>query len=216
VRGVAGPAANPSFASGQSDDLVFDTPSGVQFQAAARGRPLLIERGARNPAYNDIKCRVLAYEKRIGDFTQVAYRYLGVSIDSPGNNPNCHLLPVDPGQEWVVSSRRGQLGNADSTDPYVVNSGFYIGFDSDASNLGTEGSERQWDDNGVTDAFAYTGVRNLTLVMSQDPDRTAGEPFAGGGEHAHPSWYLNYVMFSSRGADAEGPRQIWMRYLGPA
>ena len=216
VRGVAGAAANPSFASGQSDDLVFDAPSGVYFQADARGRARLIERGARNPAYNDIKCSVLAYEKPLGGFRQVAYRYLGVSRESPGNNPNCHLLPVDPGEEWIVSSRRGELGNGNSSDPYVVNSGFYIGFDSDASNLGTEGSERQWDDNGVTDSYAYTGVRNLTLVMSQDPDLATGMPFAGGGEQTHPSWYLNYVLFSSRGADAEGQRQIWLRYLGPA
>ena len=211
----SGVASNPSFASGQSDDLVFDTPAGVHFQKEARGRPQSLVPGARNPAYNDVKCRVVAYEKRVDGVWQVAYRYLGISAESPGNNPNCHLLPVDAGEERIASSRGGRPGDGDSRDPYVVNSGFYIGFESDAGNLGTASDQMLGDRNGVTDSYVYTGVRDLTLVMSQDPGLGTGTPFATGGRGTHPAWYLNYVLFSSRGSQA-GPEQIWMRYLGPA
>ena len=122
---------------------------------------------------------------------------------------------MEPGEEAIASSRLGQPGNGDSRDPYVVNSGFYIGFDSDAGNLGTASMHELRDTNAVTDSYVYTGVRDLTLVMSQDPTLRIGQPFAAGGQGTHPSWYLNYVLFSSRGANPFGSNQIWMRYLGP-
>jgi hypothetical protein len=97
----------------------------------------------------------------------------------------------------------------------VANSGYYIGFESHASNLGTRADRRRKDVNGTHDTYLYTGVRNLTLVESVDPNQY-GVPLPGGGRNPSISFYSNYFMFDSPaplGSDA-GEHQVFMRYLG--
>jgi hypothetical protein len=87
----------------------------------------------------------------------------------------------------------------------VTNSGFYIGFESDASNL---------DEARGQNAYLYTDVRKLTQVRSVDD---GGDPLPGGGRDPSVSYYANYIVFSSPaplGKTGE-PDQIFMRYLGP-
>src|SRR3954454_4783036 len=191
----AGVGADPSFSTGQRQDLVYSAPRGVYLAKNGTGRPRLVAPGGSNPAYNDIKRRVVAYEKPAGGHMQVFYRDLG-----RGERP--------------ASALGGQLGNADSHDPVIGNSGYYIAFQSDASNLGVNALKRPGDENRRPDAYLYTNVRDLTLVQSVFEKAV---PLAGGGYNPSMSFYANYILFDSPAplGSASGPHQVFMRYLGP-
>lgn len=190
-----GPGTDPSFSTGLRDDLVYGGPRGVYLAKSGTGRPRLVAPGGSNPAYNDIKRQVVAYEKPAGGHTQIFYRDLG-----RGEHP--------------ASALGGSLGNGDSHDPVIGNSGYYISFDSAASNLGVNALRRPGDFNGATDAYLYTNVRDLTLVQSVFEKAV---PLSGGGDNASMSFYANYLLFDSPAPlDAPaGTHQVYMRYLGP-
>ena len=221
---LPGVAADPSFATGERDDLVVGARGGVYRIKNAVERPALVAPGGRNPAYNDIKCRVVAYETTDSEGrTQIAFRFLGHAPRSErrrtGPGVACHRLDRDG--EVIVSKKWLTLGNGDSTNPSIGNSGYYITFQSDATNLGTNASQGTDDANGATDAYLYTAVRNLTLIQSIV---RKGEPLAAGGTNPSASWYGNYVFFdtprhddmtSSPSAGGSFIQQIYMRYLGP-
>jgi hypothetical protein len=184
VKTPANPA-DPSFARGETNDLVFGADGGVYLSAGGTGAARKLVSGASNPAYNALKRQVVAYEKRRNGALQIAWRDLG-------------------GSEHVASSNGSAAGNGDSRDPVVVNSGYYIGFESDATNLGARPGPQ---------AYLYTDVRKMTQVRSVD---SSGDPLPGGGRHPGVSYYANYIVFSSPaplGASA-GADQIFMRYLG--
>ena len=184
VTGAAHPA-DPSFAQGETNDLVFGADGGVYMSRDGTGAAKRIATGGRNPAYNAIKRQVVAYEKHLGTAVQVMWRDLGQP-------------------EHVASSTGGSIGDRDSRNPVVVNSGYYVGFESDATNLGATPG---------TQAYLYTDVRKLTQVRSVD---NAGAPLPGGGRHPAVSFYANYILFSSPAplGAASGADQIFMRYLG--
>jgi len=229
-----GQAADPSFATGQTDDLVVGGNAGVFLIKRGTARPRLVAPGGRNPSYNDVKCRVVAYERTIGGHSQVAWRFLGAApsrFRRSGSGVGCHAL--HGGSEKVASkSAGGRLGNGNSTDPFVVNSGHYISFESRASNLGVNALGRAGDHNGEPDTYLYTAVRDLTLVQSVEEKAL---PLSRGGTNPAMSWYANYVFFDTaiggstrsdlpdlplgilEGDDEdERPiRQILLRYLGP-
>jgi hypothetical protein len=190
-----GRGADPSFSTGLRNDLVYAGPRGVYLVKNASGRRRLVARGGRNPAYNDIKRRVVAYEKLAGGHLQVMWKDLGRRVH-------------------VASSRGDALGNRDSRDPVIGNSGYYIAFETDASNLGVNSLSRLGDFNGRADAYLYTNVRDITLVQSVEEKAV---PLEGGGRNPSMSFYANYVLFDSPAPlDGFGPEQVWMRYLGPA
>jgi hypothetical protein len=155
----------------------------------------LIAAGGSNPAYNDIKRQVVAYEKQAGAYRQIGYKDLGKS-------------------EQIISSHRGTPGNGDSRDPVIGNSGYYVTFESDASNLGLNSLSRQGDGNRQTDSYLYTNVRDITLVQSVVEKAV---PLEGGGENPSMSFYANYIVFDSPAPldDDRGAHQVYMRYLGP-
>jgi hypothetical protein len=189
-----GNESNPSFSTGLRTDLVFAAGPGAYLSRGGTGRPRLVGRGGRNPVYNDIKRQVVAYEKRRGGHTQIAYHDLGR-------------------RERIISRRRGRLGNGNSRDPVIGNSGYYVSFESSASNLGVNANNRTGDRNRQVDAYLYTDVRKLTLVQSV---REKAVPLPGGGQNPHMSFYANYVTFDSPaplGAKS-GDRQVFMRWLG--
>lgn len=179
-------ATDPSFAQGETNDLVFGADGGIYLSKDGTGDPRKVGDRGRNPAYNAIGRRVVAYEKRRAGHMQIVWHDLG-----------------EP--EHVASeSESGAPGDADSRNPVVVNSGYFIGFESDASNLGA---------GPGTQAYLYTDTRKLTQVRSVDD---AGDPLPGGGRHPSVSFYANYIVFSSPaplGATGK-PDQIFMRYLG--
>src|SRR5215218_10238470 len=70
-----GPGQDPSFAVGQTKDLVFGAPNGVKLARGGVHRAKTVVPGGANPAYNDVKRRIVAYEKG----GQVAFRGLGGS-----------------------------------------------------------------------------------------------------------------------------------------
>jgi hypothetical protein len=175
-----GDPSNPSFGAGEHGDLVFDSGGKVYLSSEARHKPHVVATG-RNPAYNALRRHVVAYETSRGGHWQVAYRDLGHG-------------------ETIVSRNGSHLGNADSRNPVVTNSGYYIGFESDASNLDEARGEH---------AYLYTDVRKMTQVRSVGP---SGDPLPGGGRDPSVSYYANYIVFSS--AAARGGDQIFMRYLG--
>src|SRR4051794_11641803 len=190
-----GPGADPAFSTGQRQDLVYGGPSGVYLSKNGTSRPRLVAPDGRNPAYNDIKRHVVAYEKSSNGHTQVYFRDLG--------HP-----------EHPASERNGGLGNGDSRNPVIGNSGYYIAFESDADNLGVNALRRPGDHNSTTDAYLYTDVRKLTLVQSVFEKAV---PLSGGGYNPSMSFYANYILFDSpapMGTPA-GPHQVFMRYLGP-
>jgi len=225
---LGGTASGASFATGQTDDLVVGADAGVYMIEDGIKRPQLVAPGGRNPTYNDVKCRVIAYETNAGGATQVAWRYLGpapAKYARSAGGVGCHALDK-PGEQIASKNQSGRLGEADSTNPSIGNSGFYITFESDASNLGVNALGRLGDPNDRKDVYLYTAVRDLTLVQSVEEKAI---PLDGGGSNPSTSWYANYVFFDTPvggnagvplglpGFSHRGPtvQQIFMRYLGP-
>jgi hypothetical protein len=177
-----GRAGDPAFASGMNDDLVFAAKRGVYLSRKATGKPKLVGPGGRNPVFNDIdkappacKRPTLAYERMQGGHWQVVSHVLGRGAR-------------------VVSRRNGSLGNGDSRNPVIGNAGCYVTFESDASNLGVNASNRTGDSNRKPDVYLFTAVRDITLVQSV---KTKAVPAAGGGRNPSMSFYANYIVFDS-------------------
>jgi hypothetical protein len=218
-RLLAAGASDPSFSTGLRNDLVFGGARGVYLSKRGTAKPRLVGPGGRNPAYNDIDLQVVSYEKHMGGHVQIVFRDLG-------------------SRARVVSSRDGVFGDADSRKPVIGNSGFYITFESDASNLGVDALGRASDTNGKPDVYLYTETRDITLVQSVEEKAV---PLPGGGQNPSMSFYANYIVFDSPASvgeapsgdgmpnaqvqfeegrppvqGVEAPHQIFMRYLGPA
>ncbi|MEA2478114.1 MAG: hypothetical protein QOJ07_36 [Thermoleophilaceae bacterium] len=226
---LPGTASGARFSTGQTDDLVVGADPGVYLIKDGVKHPKLVAPGGRNPTYNDVKCRVVAYETDAGGHTQVAWRFLGAAptrFKRAAASVSCHAL-ARSGEQIASKNQSGHVGNGDSTKPSIGNSGFYITFDSDASNLGVNSLGRTGDVNGRPDVYLYTAVRDLTLVQSVE-DKAL--PLDGGGSNASTSWYANYIFFDTPvGGNAGLPlgllpipgthnspiQQIFMRYLGP-
>jgi hypothetical protein len=193
------PGQDPSFAVGQTNDLVFGAPTGVKLARGGVHRAKTVVGGGANPAYNDVKCRIVAYEKG----GQVAFRRLGGTRDCRCDD-----------KERVVSRRRA-LGNAHSHDPVIGSSGAYVTFTSDASNLSIDALGHRGDRNAKPDVYLYTDRRKLTLVQS-----VADQAVPAGGEHGTMSYYANYVLFDAAwplgDGSASGRRQVFLRYLDRA
>jgi hypothetical protein len=193
---ASGAASGPSFAKGKdTNDLVFAASGGVYLSKNGTGSPSLIAAGGKNPAYNDLKRRVVAYEKSFAGVTQLAYRDVGKG-------------------EKVISSFNNAFGDGESRDPIIGNSGFYVAFESDATNLGINAARSRGDVNGQTDIYLYSDVRRLTITQSTNDKKKI---LPGGGANPAMSYYANYILFDtpaslSRGV---GDRQVFLRYLGP-
>jgi hypothetical protein len=190
-----GAAADPSFAVGRTNDLVFADRRGAEYVRNGFGRPRLVAAGGRNPVLNGVRNGVVAYEKRGAGHWQIAFHALG-------------------SRQRFASIRRGRLGNADSRNPMIGNSGKYVTFETDATNLGVNATGRIGDFNGRPDTYLYTDNRKLTLVQSV---KEKAVPLNGGGRNPSMSFYANYVVFDSPAPmnAAQGAHQIFMRYLGP-
>jgi hypothetical protein len=201
-----GSASAPEFSVGKrSTDVVFGD-SGGAYLSRNGGKPSLVAPGGSNPTMNDIDRRdgrrtVVAYEKSAGGSTQIAYRV---------------LAGEGKGGEKFASQCRGSLGNGASRNPVIHNAGFYVTYESEASNLCTNAAYARGDDNGKPDVYLYanTAVREITLLEGvQDK----GRALPGGSNNGSPSFYANYILFDTPapiGNDG-GNRQVYMRYLGP-
>ncbi len=183
---------DPSFAAFESNHLVFGAKGGVYLSKNASGKPSRLAKGT-NPAYDHARRRkVIAYERVRGGNQQIAFRDIN-------------------GGEQYASRYKGEFGNRDSRDPVVVNTGFFIGFESDATNLPTKTSGVKQDRNGLPDAYLYTGTRKVTALESVDSDN---DPLSAGGQRPSTSYYRNYVVFDSSANDRNDPPQVYLRYLG--
>ena len=191
---VRGNASDPSYATGNSNALVYAASGGVWLSSNGTSRGSLEARGGRNPVFNDLKRRTLAYEKTVGGRTQIGYR------------------DVNRGEK-IISSRGGSAGDGDSRQPVIGNSGFYVTFETDAGNLSVSASGVTGDENGRPDSYLFSDVREITLVQSV---AERGVPLRGGGENPSTSYYANYMVFDSPAPlDApDGTHQVWMRWLG--
>ena len=189
TRGVA---ADPSYSTGLREDLVFGAQGGVYLAKGSR-HPRLVGRGGRNPAYNDIKRQVVAYEKRIGGHMQIAYHDIG--------RP-----------ERVISRSPRGRGDGDSANPVIGNSGYYVSFQTAAGNLQTSAFGGP-DGNGAVDTYLYTDTRKITLAESLT---NGNRLLPAGGENPSMAFYANYIVFDSpRSLDSgTGERQVFMRYVG--
>ena len=189
-----GSATDPSYATGHSDALVYAASGGVWLSSNGTGRGSLVARGGRNPVFNDLKRRTLAYETTVGNRTQIGYRDVG-------------------GGQRIISARGSNQGNGDSRKPAIGNSGFYVVFETDASNLSTSPSGAAGDDNSRPDSYLFTDVRDVTLVQSVEEK---SQPLPGGGQNPSMSFYANYMTFDSPGplGAADGPHQVYLRWLG--
>ncbi len=189
-----GSATDPSYATGNSNALVYAARGGVWLSSNGTSRGRLVARGGRNPVFNDIKRRTLAYEKTVSGRTQIGYRDVGR-------------------REKIISRRGGRRGNRSSRDPVIGNSGFYVTFESDATNLSVRASGDTGDSNGRPDSYLFSDVRELTLVQSVEEQ---GVPLPGGGQNPSMSFYANYVVFDSPAplGAVDGIHQIYMRWLG--
>jgi hypothetical protein len=184
--------ADPSFAAFESNHLVFGAKGGVYMSKNASSKPTRLAKGA-DPAYDHARRRkVVAYEKQVGATTQIAFRDIGRG-------------------EKYASRYRGDFGNRDSRDPIVVNTGFFVGFESDATNLPTKASGVKEDRNGAPDAYLFTGSRAVTILESVS---SSSDPFSTGARNPSTSYYRNYVVFDSSTDDADRPPQVYLRYFG--
>ena len=183
---------DPSFAAFESNHLVFGAKGGVYMSSSGTGTPRRLTKGT-NPAYDHARRRkVVAYEKPRSGIQQIAFREIGRG-------------------EQYASRYQGTFGNRDSRDPVVVNTGFFVGFESDATNLPTKTSGVKQDNNGVTDAYLFTGTRNVTALESVD---SSSDPFSTGGRRPSTSYYRNYVVFDSSANNENAAPQVYLRYLG--
>jgi hypothetical protein len=189
-----GAAADPAFSTGLRNDLVYGARGGVYLRKNGTGRARLVGRGGRNPVYNDVKRQTVAYEKQRGGHWQIAYHDLGK-------------------RERIISAFHGRVGNGDSRNPVIGNSGYYVTFESDASNLQTSAAGSSNDNNRAPDIFLYTDTRKITLLESVN---TPGDQLPAGGKNPGMSFYANYIVFDTPGQinSGQGSRQIFMRYLG--
>ncbi|MDQ3933207.1 MAG: hypothetical protein M3340_01095 [Actinomycetota bacterium] len=198
---VKGSEADPLYDSGDTLALVFGGGGGVYLRAEGASRATRVVKNATNPAYINRRRlgkvrRLVAYETERGGFRQVGVRELG-------------------GGERIASAYDGEVGNGDSTDPTIFNSGFNVAFNSEASNLPTRTNGQKSDRNGLVDAYFWSGSPNVpqpvTILESVDSDN---DPLLMGGNNVSTSQYRNYVLFESSANDPLAPPQIYMRYLG--
>jgi hypothetical protein len=187
-----GTAADPSYSTGLRNDLVFGAQGGV-YLAKDSKHPRLVGPGGRNPAYNDIKRQVVAYEKKIAGHMQIAYHDIG--------RP-----------ERVISRSPRGKGNGDSFNPVIGNSGYYVSFQTAASNLQTSAFGGP-DSNGAVDTYLYTDTRKITLTESLTNNNHL---LPAGGENPSMAFYANYIVFDTpRLLDSgTGDREVFMRYVG--
>lgn len=192
---VTGDERDPSYDTGDTNSLVFGGSKGVYLLES--GKPRLIAKKGRNPGYiNRLRTgktrRYVAYERERGGRVQIAYRAVG-------------------GGERVVSGFGGALGDGDSNDPTIFNSGFFVSFTSAASNLSIKSSGARGDANGVRDAYLFADTFGGTLLESVD---SAGDQFVTGAQNTSTSQYRNYVVFDSAGNNPLAAPQVYLRYLG--
>jgi hypothetical protein len=192
---------DPQYDSGETNALVYGATGGVYLLEPGSSKPRLVAKGGRNPAYIDRRRqgkqeRHLVYETDSGGHVQIGYRPLG-------------------GGETIVTQWQGELGNGDSLEPTIFNSGFNMAFVSDSSNLPTKTSGVLGDRNQRRDAYLFTRSPNVdfpvTIIESVDSDN---DPFRSGSQNMSTSYYRNYVVFDSSANDLGAPPQIYMRYLG--
>jgi hypothetical protein len=184
--------ADPSFAAFESNHLVFGAKGNVYLSENASKKPRKLGKGS-NPAYDHARRRkVVAYERSRSGNLQIAFRELGKG-------------------EQIASAYKGEPGNRDSRDPIVVNTGFFVGFESDATNLPTKSSGVKEDKNGTTDAYLFTGTRKVTILETVN---SSNDQFSTGGLRPSTSYYRNYVVFDSSGNNPDAPAQVYLRYLG--
>src|SRR4051794_2542124 len=181
-------AADLSFSTGRRNDLVFGARRGVYLLKNGRGRPRLVGPGGRNPVYNDLRRRTVAYEKKRGGHWQIAYH--------------------DIGRRERFISRRHHLGNRDSRNPVIGDFGYFVTFETDATNL-----DRRGDKNHRPDVYLYTDKRRLALLQSADK---RGHGYRGGGANPSMSYLANYIVFDApvNIRSGHGRRQIFMHYRG--
>ena len=185
--------ADPSFAAFESNHLVFGAKGGVYLSENGTGKPRRVASKGSNPAYDHARKRkVIAYQRSRSGNVQIAYRSIGKG-------------------EQYASRYQGDFGNRDSRDPVIVNSGFFIGFESDATNLPTKTSGIKEDRNGRPDAYLFTDTRKVTALESVG---SSGDPLSAGAQNPSTSYYRNYVVFDSSANDPDRPPQIYLRYLG--
>lgn len=186
--------ADPSFSTGLRNDLVFGAGGGVYLLKNGSGRPHLVGSGGRNPVYNDVKRRTVAYEKKRGGHWQIAYHDIGK-------------------RERIISAFHGTVGDGDSRNPVIGNSGYYVTFETDASNLQTSAAGSRLDNNGQPDVYLYTDTRKITLLQSRS---NSDEALPGGAKNPAMSFYANYILFDSPAGTStgNGARQIFLRWLG--
>jgi hypothetical protein len=184
---TAAAAADPAFSTGIRNDLVFGARGGVYLLKNGGGRPKLVGRGGRNPVYNDIKRPTVAYEKKKGGHWQIGYHQIGK-------------------RERIIS-RGSHLGNGNSRNPVIGNSGFFVTYESDANNLS------RGDKNRKPDIYLYTDTRKINLLQSIN-NRDKGIP--GGGKNPAMNFYANYILFDSPShiTTGGGARQIFLHYRG--
>lgn len=177
--------ADPSFAVGESNDLVFGASASVYLSRGGTSRPSRVAKGS-NPVFNRIDRQVIAYQRTHAGHVQIAFRELG------------------HGEQFASSSSSGQLGNGDSTNPTIANSGFYIAYQSESTNLGSQAHP---------EGYLYTDVRKRSDPRSVD---NSDNPLPGGARDPAVSYLANYFLFSSPAplGARKGPDQVWMRYLG--
>lgn len=193
--------ADPQFDSGDTNALVFGASGGIYLLGEGKTSASRVSKTGRNPAYINRRRqgkqeRHLAYEVDSGGHSQIAYRPLG-------------------GSETVLTKWEGEVGNGDSREPTIFNSGFNMAFVSDASNLPTKTSGHLGDRNGLRDAYFFTRSPNVdfpvSILESVDSDN---DPLQAGSRNLSTSYYRNYVVFDSSGNDLLAHPQIYMRYLG--
>jgi hypothetical protein len=194
---TAAPAIDPSYASGTANSMVYATRYGVYLSPDGFKRGNLVAPGGARPSLNDmLGVRTIAYDKVAGGHTQVFYGVVGKGMK-------------------VISKRGGALGNGESYGAAMGSvGGYYAAFTSTASNLQTNAGGGANDHNDKPDVYMYTARRDITLVQSVERKAV---PLPGGGTNASMSFFANYITFDSPAplGRADGPHQIFMRYLGP-
>lgn len=131
------------------------------------------------------------------DGSWVAFRTAATNLAGSGHGHTQIVRTATGSHRFEFVSRNGGIGNGDSSEPRISNRGFYVSYQTDATNLGCG--------PGV---YLYTGVRRLSLCLAGSSGAAAAP------DDPAVSQFANYAFYDAPEKGRPDVRQIFLNYLG--
>lgn len=139
----------------------------------------------------DSKARYVAFESRASSLTGSPHSQI-VFVDRERERP-CPRCGRPPRMQVVSKIRNGPMGNADSHRPILTAIGWFVIFDTDATNLRNPGHAP--DRNGHRDVYKWYWLTKNVSLESRDHRDAAIE--GGGSQNPGTNLHANYIPYES-------------------